>query len=147
MKKILPPTYIFGAMVVMIALHFLFPIAMIVGFPWNLLGVIPLILGLLMAIIADRVFHQRGTTVKPFETSTVLVTDGAFRISRHPMYLGFTIMLFGIALLLGSVAPFGVVLLFAVLMDIVFIRVEETMMAETFGESWKAYTRSVRRWL
>jgi protein-S-isoprenylcysteine O-methyltransferase Ste14 len=36
---------------------------------------------------------------------------------------------------------------FAVLMDVVFIRVEERMMAETFGEAWNTYKRSVRRWL
>jgi protein-S-isoprenylcysteine O-methyltransferase Ste14 len=147
MKKILPPTYLFGAIVLMIALHFLLPIMPFFGFPWNLLGVIPLIVGLLLAIVADRVFQQRETTVKPFETSTALVTDGVFHISRHPMYLGFTVMLLGLAWLLGSISPFVIAVAFAVLMDVVFIRVEERMMAETFGEAWNTYKRSVRRWL
>ena len=85
MKNILPLTYFFGAIILMVALHVLLPIAKIVGFPWNVLGLIPLILGLSLAIVADRMFHQRGTTVKPFEQSTALVSDGVFRFSRHPM--------------------------------------------------------------
>ncbi len=46
-----------------------------------------------------------GTTVKPFEESQALVTGGVFRISRNPMYLGMTLILLGVTLILGSVTP------------------------------------------
>jgi protein-S-isoprenylcysteine O-methyltransferase Ste14 len=39
-------------------------------------------------LVADRQFKLSATTVKPFEASSALLTDGAFRYSRHPMYLG-----------------------------------------------------------
>ena len=32
-----------------------------------------------IVFLADRQFKRRGTTIKPFETSTALVTDGVFR--------------------------------------------------------------------
>lgn len=48
---------------------------------------------------------QAGTTVKPFQESTALITDGVFRLSRNPMYLGFVLVLTGIATLLGSLTP------------------------------------------
>jgi protein-S-isoprenylcysteine O-methyltransferase Ste14 len=32
-------------------------------------------------------------------------------------------------------------------MDIVFIRVEERMLEETFGEVWLEYKKKVRRWI
>jgi protein-S-isoprenylcysteine O-methyltransferase Ste14 len=32
-------------------------------------------------------------------------------------------------------------------MDVVFIRVEEKMMEETFGEAWLEYKKKVRRWI
>ncbi len=147
MKKPLPPTYLLAAIVLIVLLHFLWPVARILPFPWNLVGIIPVVIGLTVTLVADQSFKKHETTVKPFEESSALVTDGVFRISRNPMYLGFVLLLCGIVLLFGSITPIGVVVVFAVLMDVVFIRVEEHMLREKFGEEWEAYRRRVRRWL
>lgn len=65
----------------------------------------PLIFGVALNISADRMFKQHKTTVKPFEESTSLVTDGVFRFSRNPMYLGMVLILSGVVLLAGSTTP------------------------------------------
>lgn len=65
----------------------------------------PLIFGVALNISADRMFEQHKTTVKPFEESTALVTDGVFRFSRNPMYLGMVLILSGVVLLAGSTTP------------------------------------------
>ena len=146
-KKILPPTYLFVAIVVMVALHFLFPLAKSIPFPWNLLGLLPFAAGIALNLSADSAFKKNGTTVKPFETSTFLIADGVYRLCRHPMYLGFVLLLAGIALFMGSLSPFAVVILFPFLMEGIFIRTEERMMEETFGDRWREYRRTVRRWI
>jgi protein-S-isoprenylcysteine O-methyltransferase Ste14 len=112
-----------------------------------LLGLLPLILGIAINVIADNLFHQVKTTVRPFEESSVLVTSGPFRWSRNPMYLGFVLILTGIGILLGSLTPFAIVLAFAVLIDRRFIQVEEHMLAAEFGAVWQAYIERTRRWL
>jgi len=145
--KILPPTYLLLAIIAMVLLHFVWPVATVIAVPWNLIGVVPLAVGILMNVIADNVFHRAKTTVRPFEESTVLVTRGVYRLSRNPMYLGFVLMLIGVALLLGTVTPYVVVVVFAVVIDRVFIVVEEQMLAEKFGTAWQAYTAHTRRWL
>lgn len=146
-KKIMPPAYLLMAIVVMIALHFLFPAIRIVPAPWNLLGIIPLALGVSLNLVADKAFHRAKTTVKPFEESSVLITSGAFRISRNPMYLGFVLILIGIAVLVGSLTPYVVVFAFAILIDRMFVTAEDQMLAEKFGADWEAYKRHTRRWL
>jgi protein-S-isoprenylcysteine O-methyltransferase Ste14 len=146
-KRALPPTYIFLSLVVMVALHFLFPVSKVITFSWNLLGIIPFLLGLTTNLIADSAFKKHETTVKPFKKSTSLITNGVFRICRHPMYLGFVLIFIGIAVFMGSLTPFAVVVVFAILMDVVFIRVEEKMLEETFGEAWLEYKKKVRRWI
>jgi protein-S-isoprenylcysteine O-methyltransferase Ste14 len=146
-KKPLPPTYIFVSIVSMLLLYFLFPVVRIVSFPWNLLGAVPLIVGVFINLVADDVFKKHDTTVKPFETSNVLITDGVFQITRHPMYLGMVFILSGIAVLLGELSPFVVVPVFAYLMDTVFIRVEERMLEEQFPHTWEEYKKRVRRWI
>lgn len=85
--------------------------------------------------------------MKPFEESSALVTHGVFRISRNPMYLGMTLMLLGIALFLGSVTPFLVVIALPVIFDRVFISPEERMLEETFGDQFREYRKRVRRWI
>lgn len=146
-KPVLPPTYLWAAILVMAVLFFVFPVKRIVLFPWNLLGLAPLLLGAALNLVADRAFRDAKTTVKPFEEPAALVTGGAFRISRHPMYLGFVLILLGLAVLLGSLTPFIVLPFFAVVMDRVFIVVEEQMLADRFGQAWLDYKARVRRWI
>ena len=95
-----PPVYLFLSIAIMLLLHFLLPGMRVLPFPWNLFGVIPLVLGIAMNLVADKSFKKNETTVKPLEESTVLITDGVFRVSRHPMYLGFVFILLGIAALM-----------------------------------------------
>jgi protein-S-isoprenylcysteine O-methyltransferase Ste14 len=147
LRKILPPTYLLIAIVVLVGLHFLVPGGRVLRFPWSLLGVAPLLAGAMLNLAADRSFKERNTTVKPFQTSTALVTEGVYAVSRHPMYLGFVLILLGVALLFGSLTPLLVPVAFTVLTEAVFIRTEEQMMAEQFGEEWDAYRRRTRRWL
>ena len=143
----LPPTYLLIALVAMFAFHFLLPVAQVIAFPWSLFGVFPLVLGIVVNMIADSLFHRVKTTVKPGEESTVLVTGGPFRFTRNPMYLGFVLILMGIAIFLGSLTPFVAIPVFAVLIDRLFIQMEEQMLAMTFGTAWQAYTKRTRRWI
>jgi protein-S-isoprenylcysteine O-methyltransferase Ste14 len=146
-NRILPPTYLLVAMVAMIVLHFAFPVTRIIPVPWNLLGLVPLGLGFALNLIADRAFKVVQTTVKPFEESSTLVTEGAFRISRNPMYLGYVSILLGLGVLMRSLGPLIVIPIFILLMDRVFIQVEERMLETRFGEAWAAYKAHVRRWI
>jgi len=145
--KIIPPIYLFSAIAIMALLHFLLPGAKVLALPWNLLGLIPLAFGIIINLSADRSFKEDETTVKPLEKSDRLITTGAFKISRHPMYLGFVLILLGIAMLMGSFTPYIFVMVFAVFMDIVFIKYEEKKLDETFGEAWLQYRRKIRRWI
>jgi protein-S-isoprenylcysteine O-methyltransferase Ste14 len=111
------------------------------------LGLVPAALGLALSVVADQAFKRHRTTVKPFEESTALVASGAYAVSRHPMYLGFALLLLCLAVCLGALTPFLVVPLFVVAMEFVFIRTEEQMMEAKFGQSWRDYKKNVRRWL
>ena len=147
LRRILPPSYLYVAIVFIVLLHFIFPIGRILKIPWNLIGLVPLVLGSALNLIVDHAFKRYQTTVKPFQESSALITDGVYQFSRHPMYLGFVLILFGLSLLLGSISPYIVVMVFAILMDVVFIRVEERMLEAKFGDAWKAYKSKVRRWI
>ena len=147
LKKVMPTSYLFVALLLIILLHYTLPIVTIIASPWNLVGLLPLILGVVINVIADLDLKRGKTTVKPFQESRTLVTDRAYRISRHPMYLGFVLILLGISLLLGSASPYVVVILFAILMELLYIREEESMLEEQFGQEWSQYRSRVRKWI
>jgi protein-S-isoprenylcysteine O-methyltransferase Ste14 len=146
-SKILPPTYLLLAIVLMLALHLFLPLKRIMPAPWNLAGLLPLAAGVWINLLADQALRRAGTTVKPFEKPSALLTDGAFRFSRHPMYLGFVLVLIGVAALLRSLTPWIVVPVFGAWMEVAFVRYEESALARAFGEEWDQYKTRVRRWL
>ena len=146
-QPILPPTYLLIAMVLILILHFLFPITRCLPSPWNLIGFAPLCFGLVINLLADRAFKKHSTTVNPYNKPSHLITECVFRFSRHPMYLGFVLALLGITILLGTVAPLIVVIGFAILMEVIFIRLEEDEMAREFREEWEKYRSRVRKWI
>ena len=142
----MPPSWMLIAIIAMLILNFTFPVAWIVPTIWNLIGIVFLVSGITLNLIADNSFKQAETTVKPYQESSCLVTSGAYKISRNPMYLGMVLILTGIALLLRSLSPFLMIIPFAVLIDQIYIRAEERMLAETFGAKWRAYKAKTRRW-
>jgi len=146
-KPILPPVYFLISIAAMALLDFLGTIFDFARYPWNLLGLVPLVFGVALNLIADAAFKKAHTTVKPFKTSTALVTTGVFRFSRHPMYLGMVLILLGIAILMGSFSPLIVIIIFAVLMELVFVRTEEKMLEQNFGSAWTDYQSRVRKWV
>jgi protein-S-isoprenylcysteine O-methyltransferase Ste14 len=147
MRRLLPPAYFYLAIALMVLLRVLVPLWVLVRWPWNLIGLVPLVVGAALAVAGSRAFRQAGTTIRPFQTSAALVTSGLFSLSRNPMYLGMALGLAGIGLLLGAASPFLVLPVFVLLLDRRFIAVEERMLAETFGASYAAYRRRTRRWL
>jgi protein-S-isoprenylcysteine O-methyltransferase Ste14 len=140
MERIEPPTYLFLAVVLAVGLHFLLPVARVAPPPWNLLGVVPLGIGLAANLWASAAFHRAGTTIKPCQRPARLITDGPYRFTPHPMYVGMVLVLLGVALLLGSLSPFAVLLPFGWVMRM-FVKMEERRMEETFGEAYLDYVR------
>ena len=147
LKKTLPPTYLLIAILMMVPLGFVFPIVRVIPPVWHWLGLLPIVLGIIINLLADRFFQQAKTTVKPFERSSVLVVDGVFRFSRNPMYLGFVLILAGMAVLLCALSPWLVVVGFIIFVQRVFIQVEERMLADQFGAVWEGYCKHTRRWV
>ena len=147
MNRILPPTYLWAYLILAVVLHFLFPGKQIIFFPYNLLGILFLITGTVMNVWADSVFKKVKTTIKPGGRSTVLVVQGPYRFSRHPMYLGMALFLIGVSILLGSLVPFIPPLLFIIAMEVMFIPQEEKVMEKTFPEEYPEYKKKARRWL
>ena len=146
-KRVLPPVYFLAALVSMGALHFFLPIAYILRPPYSTSGSFLFVAGAVVVLWAARLFNRAGTTIRPFQEPSALVTGGPYRYSRNPIYLGLVSALIGIGLLLGTLSPFVVVPVFICLIQRRFIQPEEAVLEKTFGSAYGQYKRQVRRWL
>jgi protein-S-isoprenylcysteine O-methyltransferase Ste14 len=147
MKKLLPPTYLKIYLLLAIGLHFTVPIIKLIKPPWSFIGFLLIGLGIGLNLWADKLFKKENTTVKPFLDPSALLSEGPFRFSRHPMYLGMVIALAGIAMVLGSLTAFLAPLAFFITMEIIFIPIEEKAMENIFGQKYLDYKKRVRQWL
>lgn len=143
----LPPVFFLAGLLVAFVLHFKLPLATLITPPWTWLGLLPLILGLAITVVAARTFSRAGTAIRPFHESSVLVVSGMYRFTRNPMYLGMALVLFAVSIFLGSLTPFAIPPLFVLTIQMRFIRHEETMLQERFGEQYRVFCSRVRRWL
>lgn len=146
-RPVYPPVYAAITLLVMLGLHRLLPVYHWLNPPWSYVGVALITIGVVVMLMAAGLFHKRGTTIKPFQESTVLVAEGPFRFSRNPMYLSMVLMLTGIALFLGTVTPLLVIPLFFWLIAVNVIVREEAALQAKFGEQYLQYKKRVRRWL
>jgi protein-S-isoprenylcysteine O-methyltransferase Ste14 len=146
-QKIMPPTYFFALLLLSIALHFILPVRQLIRLPYRYLGIVLIAFGSLINLWTDSLFKSNKTTVKPHENPTELITSGPFRLSRHPMYLGMTAVLLGVAILLGSLITFVFPIVFAILMELLFIPLEEKNLQQVFRSKYADYRKKSRRWI
>jgi protein-S-isoprenylcysteine O-methyltransferase Ste14 len=146
-RRIVPPVYMLLALLAMAVLHWFMPLARIFPPPVSYLGLVPLLAGFVIAAAAARSFTRAGTPIRPFEPSTALVTHGLYRYTRNPMYLGLTLILLGVWLLLGTLSAALPIAIFLYGIQARFIRGEEQFLDEIFGEEYRGYKSRVRRWL
>jgi protein-S-isoprenylcysteine O-methyltransferase Ste14 len=144
--RILPPVYLLIAVLAMSALHAFLPVRQLIQWPWRWAGVGLIVFALVPGVSAVRGFILRKTTLKPGGVSSQLITDGPYRFTRNPMYLGMTLLLAGTAVLLGSLGPWLIVPLFVYVINHNIIPIEEAMLVEAFGEEYRQYRARVRRW-
>ncbi len=145
-RRVNPPHYFAFAIVMMIAMTWL-PGAAVLPPPWHYAGALVLACGVAIAMVASRQFAVVGTNIVPLTRSSALVTNGAFAFTRNPMYLGMVLALIGIALLLNRPWPYLVPCGFVALLYFRFIRHEEALMTQTFGDAYLQYRQRVRRWI
>lgn len=142
--RLYPPVLTVAAAGAMVALDHWAPMARMV--PHNPWGIGPALLGVALVLWAALSMRRRATTLHPHGQPTALVVTGPFRVSRNPIYLGFALMLAGLAASLGSSAPFAVLAVWVFAISHLFIQPEEARLAELFGAEYEAYTHKVRRW-
>jgi len=87
----------------------------------------------------------RGTPA-PIAPPEHLVVSGLYRHVRNPMYVALVVLLFGQALLLGSVVLLEYAAIAWLLFHVFVVTYEEPTLRRQFGASYNDYCARVSRW-
>ena len=127
--------------------HWLAPGITLWAVPFTLVFLPLLMVGLALTWMGSRYFAKIGTNIDTFGKPDTLVTEGLFQYSRNPMYLGFILILAGVAGFLGSAWPWFWVITFLLLLRFWYIPYEEKAMMAQFGDAYRRYQKMTGRWL
>lgn len=113
----------------------------------SVVGWVPVVIGMVIAILTLPKFWKHGTNLNVHRPTTTIITDGPYRYSRNPAYLALTLLYVGVSILLASfwalvlVVPAVLTLTYGVIVR------EERYLDRKFGDDYRRYKASVRRWI
>jgi protein-S-isoprenylcysteine O-methyltransferase Ste14 len=141
-----PPLLYLGTLALGIALDRLFPASFASQEIRLPLAVLLGLAGLGLVFVCFRRFQAAGTNVPTWLPTTALVTTGPYRYSRNPIYVALTTIYLALAIAYGSVWPLVLLVPLLVVMRYGVIGREEHYLEAKFGDAYRAYRSSVRRW-
>lgn len=146
--KIYPPiVLLFSIVLAYVCSHYLPVIAL----PLILSGLYGYIAGtgVLVAFAGIWEFRKAKTTINPTqpEKASHLVSEGIYRVTRNPMYLGMLLVVVAAIFKFGNY--YGIIALpfFIFYITQFQIKPEERIIEGIFGEEYLQYKKKVRRWL
>ena len=90
--------------------------------------------------------YRANTTVLPHRRVDRLVTHGAYRFRRNPIYMGEVLLLLGLAQATGNIWMAIMAPLFALGVFALAILPEERHLEARFGDAYLDYKAGTRRW-
>ena len=114
-----------------------------------IVAIVMALIGIGAGIAGVWSFYKARTTINPLEPSeaTHFVSEGIYKLSRNPMYVGLACCLVSWAIWLSYLLPWLGVLLFVAYMTRFQIIPEERVLRQKFGDEYQNYCLKVRRWL
>ena len=145
-----PPLIALAAVVLGLALDWLLPayvLTVLLTF-WQrvVIAVVLVGAGTALAIPALFGFRAAGTHVEPWKPASALVTDGIFGRLRNPMYVGLTLCLAGLSILLASDWMLVMTIVFVAVIHFGVVKREERYLEAKFGNAYRAYKARVPRY-
>ncbi|MFU0505689.1 methyltransferase family protein [Pseudaminobacter sp. NGMCC 1.201702] len=115
--------------------------------PRQVFAFILFVAGLLFLAGAIGRFRRAGTRAEPWQPTTAIVTNGIYRYTRNPMYVGMALAYAAVAVFADRPAALLLLPLAVLAIHHGVILREERYLAAKFGAEYLDYKSRVRRWL
>jgi len=113
----------------------------------KVVGAILLILALFFLVRSLRQFFLTKNTLILIKRASSLQTTGIYGMTRNPMYLGLAILYLGVTCFIGNWWNIILLPILVILVQEYIIKREEKYLHLEFGQGYRDYRKTVRRWL
>lgn len=145
---IVPPPLIFlGFLLLGWGLDFLWPAAFLTARVQYLLGGALFALGGILSAVCISGFRRAGTDFQTDRPASALITGGPYRFSRNPIYIALSLVHLGIAVAADSAWMVAMLVPALGVVRYGVIAREERYLEAKFGDDYRRYLATVRRWL
>ena len=125
-----------------------------IGFPITfkyqaIVSVVVFFSGAVIILVGGYAFRKANTTFDPSnpEQASKLVTNGIYKLSRNPMYVGFFLWVLSFAIFSGNPVNLLLLPIFVILVNKLYIIPEEKALEKIFDNEFQEYKQNVRRWI
>jgi protein-S-isoprenylcysteine O-methyltransferase Ste14 len=144
--RVPPPLIYIGAVVLALAVDRLLPLRLFPGPLSDWVGGVLVLSGLILDLLGMRDLFRARTTLMPDRPVSALVTSGAYRFSRNPLYLSLALIMAGTGIWIDNLWMLALVVPTTAIISRVAIVPEELYLADAFGPLYREYQGSVPRW-
>jgi protein-S-isoprenylcysteine O-methyltransferase Ste14 len=137
MYKYVPASTLGASIITAVVLHYLFPMTILIPFPYNLLGLPIVGFAVYLVLQSVRLLLSRNTTVEVDRNPSWLVTQCPYNYSRNPIYLGLLLIALGATITLSSLSSFIAPLIFFLVVNTIIIPFEENRLEKNLASIMK----------
>ena len=105
------------------------------------------VLGMALAVVCISGFRRSGTEYQTHKPASALVTDGPYQYSRNPIYIALSLAHLGIAVAADSAWMMAMLVPALAVVRYGVIAREERYLEAKFGDDYRQFLATVRRWL
>lgn len=142
-----PPLIYAGFLAIGAGLELLVPTDLFPAGPRYAMGSLMVLIAGLILVAALARFHRAATPVEPWKPATAIVRTGPYAWSRNPIYVAMVIASGGIAILADSLWMLALLVPTVAAIHFGVILREERHLEARFGQEYRDYKASVRRWI
>ena len=111
------------------------------------IGGVLIVDGVFLMFSSIKHFKRTNQDPEPWKPTPEIITDGVYRFTRNPIYLGFGLIIAGLGILLNNLWMVIMVLPVWIAIHKLAVIPEEKYLEEKFGEEYLEYKKKVRRWI
>ncbi len=115
--------------------------------PGRWVGAVIFASGLALAIWAIVKILSAGSRVETYKPTTAIISDGPYRLTRNPIYIGMFLGQIGLAIGFDSLWILLMLLPLYLVIRYGVVAREEAYLERKFGNAYLSYKSRVRRWL
>jgi protein-S-isoprenylcysteine O-methyltransferase Ste14 len=144
-----PPLLYAAALGIGLAIDFLL-VRVQTGIPASLrygLAILAFAVAVALAASALVGFRRAGTHAEPWKPTTAIVTNGVYGLTRNPMYVAMALLYLAAAAAADSVVALVLLVPLLVIVHYGVVAREERYLEAKFGDEYRRYMETVRRWV